>query len=261
MSEKVILILVDGMTSKAVESCSHTFIQTMLENSISNLYSTTVMPSVTLPCHISLFHSVTPEYHGILTNTYIPPVNPVDGLLEQIKKSGKSSASFYNWEELRDLSRPGALTYSCCISLYRQQDSDRLITDKAIEYFQEYSPDFLFLYLGEADEKGHKFGWDSEHYLNMVYDAWSCIEKVYHSAGHTYNIIVTADHGGHDHSHGTDDPRDINIPIIINSKRAVTASDKLETANILDIAPTITALLGVKENLNWQGSSLLCSIN
>ena len=32
--------------------------------------------------------------------------------MEQLKAAGKTSAFFYDWEELRDLSRPASLSYS-----------------------------------------------------------------------------------------------------------------------------------------------------
>lgn len=50
----------------------------MREGSYS-LRARTVMPSVTLPCHMSLFHSVDPGRHGILTNTYVPQARPRGG--------------------------------------------------------------------------------------------------------------------------------------------------------------------------------------
>jgi predicted AlkP superfamily pyrophosphatase or phosphodiesterase len=257
MKEKVILILVDGMTSESVESCSHTFIKKVLKDYTGNLYSTTVMPSVTLPCHMSLFHSVPPQRHGILTNTYVPQVRPVEGLMEQLKKHNKSSAFFYNWEQLRDLSQPGSLAHSCYISMYQYERSDNLLTDRAIQYISEFSPDFIFLYLGETDEIGHKYGWMSKEYQRQVFEAWNCIENVFRAADNTYNIIVTADHGGHDFMHGTDDPRDMNIPIIISGTSKNATTDKMDSAGIMDIAPTITTLMGIKENESWQGTSLI----
>jgi|LSQX01.3.fsa_nt_gb predicted AlkP superfamily pyrophosphatase or phosphodiesterase len=52
MNEKVILILVDGMTPASLNSTKHPFIDKLVTTSISNLSATTVMPSVTLPLHI-----------------------------------------------------------------------------------------------------------------------------------------------------------------------------------------------------------------
>ena len=74
--------------------------------------ASTVMPSITLPCHVSLFCSVDPSRHGILGNTYTEQVRPVRGLCEQLSGVGKSCVFFYNWEELRDLTRPGSLIHA-----------------------------------------------------------------------------------------------------------------------------------------------------
>lgn len=76
---------------------------------IGNVYAKTVVLSVTLPCHMSLFHSVVPQRHGILTNIYVPQVRPVKGLFEILTGQGKKCAMFYSWEELRDISGPGAM--------------------------------------------------------------------------------------------------------------------------------------------------------
>ena len=54
-----------------------------------------VKNKVTLPCHMSMFHSIVPRIHGTTTNTYMPQVRPVNGLLEQLNKADKVSAMFY----------------------------------------------------------------------------------------------------------------------------------------------------------------------
>ena len=134
MKEKVILILVDGMRPDALSACGNPFTEEFLENSAYTLEGRTIMPSVTLPCHMSLFHSVVPQRHGILSNTYVPQVRPIDGLFEQIKKAGGVSGSFYNWEELRDLSRPGSLARFCFVDENTYSGSDGILTEKAAEY-------------------------------------------------------------------------------------------------------------------------------
>ena len=77
---KVMLVLIDGMRPDSLPAVDHPFYHELLKTSRYSLRMQTVMPSVTLPCHMSLFHSVTPERHGILTNTYVPQVRPVNGL-------------------------------------------------------------------------------------------------------------------------------------------------------------------------------------
>jgi len=256
MEEKVILILVDGMRPDAIIKCGHRFLPEMIKKGASSLKTKTVMPSITLPCHMSLFHSVDPSRHGILSNLYAPQVRPVKGLCEQLRTAGKKSAFFYNWEELRDLSRPGSLAYSCFLSLHQYEDTDRKIANAAIQFIQENLPDFVFIYLGETDETGHKYGWMTDEYLSAVNNASGCIEQIFDAFSGDYTIMVTADHGGHDRSHGTEIPEDMLIPLIISGKR-FEAQELPETVSILDIAPTVAALLGVQTDPDWEGKSLI----
>lgn len=64
MAERVILILADGMRPDALTSCGHPFVEKMKEMATYTLGARTVIPSITLPCHVSLFHSVDPARHG-----------------------------------------------------------------------------------------------------------------------------------------------------------------------------------------------------
>ena len=70
MEKKVLLILVDGMRPDILSLCEHPYISTLLQNSSYTLCAKTVMPSSTLPCHMSLFQSVEPTRHGVITNTF-----------------------------------------------------------------------------------------------------------------------------------------------------------------------------------------------
>jgi bisphosphoglycerate-independent phosphoglycerate mutase (AlkP superfamily) len=69
-------------------------------------------------------------------------------------------------------------------------------------------------------------------------------------------IIVTADHGGHDRTHGTTLDEDMIIPMMVLSKNEKIELD-LENASIKDIAPTVTKLLGAYPDDEWEGKSLL----
>ena len=77
---KVLLILVDGMRPDSLALCGSPHPAALLAQSAYTLSCTTVSPPVTLPCHMSLFHSVPPTRHGVTTNLYTPPVRPVSGL-------------------------------------------------------------------------------------------------------------------------------------------------------------------------------------
>ncbi len=251
--EKVVLILVDGMRPDGLLACNHPYTEALLSESASCLTARTVMPSVTLPCHMSLFHSVTPDRHGILSNTYVPQVRPVEGLVERLDNAGKKCAFFYTWEELRDLSRPDHLHTSVCLNLHRQADTDRRITALAADYIESERPDFLFLYLGETDEVGgHAKGWMSETYLGCVHSAMDCVKTIADRLPEGYTLILLADHGGHDRSHGADIPEDMTIPLILRGPR-FTPGSTIPEASILDVATTIAALLEVPPAREWEG--------
>ena len=254
---KVILISIDGMRPDGVLNCGNPYVQELMKKGSHALDARTVIPSVTLPCHTSMFHSVTPERHGITTNTYMPQVRPINGLAEQIKMAGGKSAMFYGWEPLRDITRPGSLTWAEYINAYADEHTDGILTDKAIACIEKYHPDFVFLYMVETDEKGgHDSGWMTQTYLDYIAHAIGNVKRVVEAAGDEYTVIVTADHGGHDRAHGTEMPEDMTIPMFFLGE-AFKPSEALRDVSILDLAPTIAKIMGVYPAVEWEGKALV----
>ncbi len=253
---KVLLILADGMRPDSLTNIEKA--QKVISESAYTMKAETVYPSVTLPCHISLFHSVTPQRHGTTTNTYVPQVRPIRGLCEVLKQADKKCAIFYNWEEIRDVSRPDSLAHSCFYAGRRigYKEAGEELTDSAIAYLKKYSADFTFIYFGYPDMAGHNHGWMTDEYMQAIRSSWDNIEKLISELGDEYTYIITADHGGHDRTHGSDMPEDMIIPIIIKGKDFEKGED-LEGANIIDIAPTVAKLLGVAADEEWEGKPLI----
>ena len=207
---------------------------------------------------MSLFHSVEPCRHGTTTNIYAPQVRPIAGLCEVLKQNGKKCAFFYNWEELRDLSRPGSLTYSYFVSGAKidYHQANRMVTDEAIKVLDGGDVDFAFLYLGEVDALGHRYGWMSKEYLQSVRDSWEHIDRVVSGLSDEYTVLITADHGGHDRTHGSEMKEDMQIPLFIKGE-AFAPQENIINASIIDIAPTIVKLFEINPNEDWDGKSLL----
>ncbi len=258
MSKKALLILVDGMRPDAVAKCPHPFIRELQKRGSYTAEARTVMPSVTLPCHMSLFHSVTPQRHGVTTNLYVPQVRPIRGIFDVLRANKKTGAMFYDWEELRDLGRPDALAHSCFYSgrIMSYEQANLRITEDAVEYMQKHAPDFAFLYLGFTDEAGHNFGWMTEEYMRAIHQSWDCIERVVKALSRDYAVFVTADHGGHERSHGTEMPEDMTIPLFAAGDEFVPGCG-LENAGIMDLAPTIVKILGIAPEEEWEGKPLI----
>ena len=255
---KVLLALIDGMRPDALAAVKHPFYHELLHTSSYSLKMRTVMPSVTLPCHMSLFHSVAADRHGILTNTYVPQVRPVNGICEVLKNAGKSSAFFYSWEPLRDPTRPLSLSRADFVSgkNYTFAVADELITRRVLDMIAENDiSDFTFFYQCWVDEAGHKYGWMSKEYLQAVETCLDNVQKVAAKLPEEVKLIVTADHGGHDRSHGTESIEDMTVPVFIRGRELEPGVIEKEL-NITDIAPTVAKLLDVMPDDDWDGKSI-----
>ena len=260
VKNKVVLVLVDGMRPDGVMGCSHPFLRDLMKKSTYCMTTRTVMPSVTLPCHTSLFLSVDPDRHGILTNDWHAQVRPIESLTEVVHRFAGSTAMMYNWEQLRDLARPSSLDFSYMRRLTKDDESsmacDRELTDVCIDNLNRAKPDFTFLYLGCTDEAGHRNGWMTQPYLDAISNASACIQRVYEALSEGDTLIVTADHGGHGRGHGDDTDECMNIPVMFCGP-AFKPDCALESLSIKDIAPTITDVLGIPAPEDWEGKSVI----
>lgn len=250
---KALLILADGMRPDGV--LDHPLTQLFMRRGTFCINARTVSPSVTLPCHMSLFHSVDPSRHGITTNTYVPQVRPVSGLFEQLAAVKKKCAMFYNWEELRDLCRPGSLALSEFVSGTAQGYEAACLEccKKAEAALKGSDIDFAFLYLGWPDEAGHEHGWMGEEYMKALHACCDMTGRLIEALGDEYLIVYTADHGGHGRSHGTEMPEDMTIPVFFLGE-PFQAGRELDGISIMDIAPTLLSLLGGEIPGEWEGS-------
>jgi predicted AlkP superfamily pyrophosphatase or phosphodiesterase len=257
MPNPTLLVLVDGMRPDGLQKAHTPALDALIREGAWTLDATTVMPSITLPCIVSLFQGTTPDEHGVTTNLFSPASVQVS-LFEVITQAGLKTASFYNWEQLRDLAPPGTLR----TSLYRKNSydpegtGDTELTQLALDVLRRDPVDFAFLYLGHTDVAGHAHGWMSTPYLRAIENADRCLATAL-DALPGWNVVVTADHGGHDTGHGTESPDDMTIPIVLRRDNSATASGPIDRpVSILDIAPTVTSWLGLTAPPSWQGRPL-----
>lgn len=255
---KVVLVLVDGMRPDSLPLCGSDLLPALAKKSLSCMTAQTVYPSWTLPCHTSLFFSSTPRKHGVVENIWVSQHEK--SLCDLAHKAEKNVAMVYDWEELRDLNRPNSLDFSYYRRLVGDMEEmmtcEEQMTQIALEDLLTYRRDFLFLYLGHADIVGHMDGWMSPKYLAAVRHASLMVERVRLALPKEYQLVVTADHGGHDLTHGTDQPVDMTIPLMLYGS-LFEPGKTLAQASILDIAPTIAEILGIQASSNWEGRSLL----
>lgn len=249
-----VLVVIDGLRPDALVLANCPQIDDLLARSSYTLQASSVMPSVTLPCHMSIFHSVPPARHGITTNEWQPMARPLPGLIDQARAANLHTASFYNWEPLRNLSLPGSLNFSYCRdNVYIDLEADRVIADEAVRYIGSDAPDFAFVYFGTVDTIGHRHGWLSEEYLSQIERVDGALGVLLDGLPADSTILLLSDHGGHERSHGTDSAEDMTIPWIISGPGIQRNYEITTPVSLLDTAPTLARVLGFVPHRDWEG--------
>lgn len=259
----ITLILVDGMRPDALMHADTPVMKDLIGYGAHTLGARTVFPSVTLPCITSIFLGVPPETHGTIGNYWNSTDWQVPGLIDLVHSAGGRTAAFYNWEQLRDISRPGSLDVSICLNHAESPDlplgeSDGLVADSALSFLSSNTFDFTFIYLGCTDTAGHRHGWMSPEYLRALENADRCIGKLVKALPAHSHLVIASDHGGHDHTHGSDEETDMTIPLIVHGEMVKARALPLPVS-VLDIAPTIASLGGLDIPNEWVGKHLLKS--
>lgn len=247
------MLMLDGLRPDAIASSQAENLIRFQQRSAYTHSAQSVMPTITLPCHMTLFHSIPAARHGVLDNEWRTMARPVRGLCEKLKAHDKRCAAVYNWETLRDLSRPGSLYLSYFIDVCYQFDGDRYMADVATDYVQRGDLDFLFVYFTTIDLAGHAFGWMSDEYLAQVNVVDGLVGQVLDAAPADTTVLIQADHGGHERTHGTDLPEDMTIPWMISGPRIKASHVIQQPVSLLDTAPTIASTLGLVPDPDWEG--------
>ena len=253
--EKVLLISIDGLRSDAVENTEYG--NYLLQNSAYSLNVSTVYPSVTLPCHMSMFYSVTPDEHGVTENSYTPKDSLGMGITEALNASGKSSAMFYNWGKIKNVTTERSVkTKFLDGEVFGWEETNKTLVNAAVNHMSYTPTDFTFLYLGFLDEWGHRYGWLSDEYYYALDKSFEIVDTVLNVANRNgYTVIIISDHGGNGFGHGSDSPEDMTIPLFIIGED-FTPGENLGALSILDVAPTVLELLEVIPPEYWQGKAI-----
>ena len=251
----VTLLLIDGVRPDALRVTDCPNIRALRERGAWSMRASAVMPSITLPCIMSIFHSLSPARHGVRTNDWVPMAEPVPGLIDLAQEAGLYTASFYNWEPLRDLSRPGSLG----LSYFRKNvddlegGGDQVIADAAARLIVSERPDFAFVYLGTVDVAGHIHGWMSDEYLAQLERVDRAVGTLLDALPAGSTVLMQSYHGGHDHMHGTDAPEDMTVPWMVAGPAVKPGYEIQAHVSLLDTAPTLARILGLSPHPEWEG--------
>jgi predicted AlkP superfamily pyrophosphatase or phosphodiesterase len=265
VSRHVVVISVDGLRPDAIETYGATTLQRLMREGSFTLSGRTIDPSKTLPSHTSMLTGQPPERHGVLWNTVATAdadsieLPNVFGLA---RARGYTTAAFFSKAKFQPLQVEGTLDYSQAPGgWFGRWSSERTVSDVA-EYLEAARPNVLFVHLTDPDAAGHRTGWMTADYGQAVLEADRAVSGLLSVAGRAFgagnfSVIVTADHGGHDTNHGSDDPRDVMIPWIAWGQGVKPGPLAESTVRTMDTAATVLWLLAVDRPSDWAGRPVI----
>ena len=253
----VFIVSFDGGNPEEMKRSAMPTFWRMANEGASTMKAQTIFPSKTLPSHLSMLTGVGPETHKILWNEYLPAKGelrvPTIFSLAKAHDPALKTALFAGKEKFKTLRKPGGIDVFE-IPAYEAQTVAR----SAAAYIKAEKPNLCFVHFADSDGAGHKYGWGSREQLQSFADedaALGTLEEAVRAAGIDKSsvFLLTADHGGHDKGHGSDDPRDMTIPWVAYGASVRAATPLTAHVTTYDTAATALMLLQVPLPQDWKG--------
>ncbi len=259
VARHVIVVSFDGMRPDALR---RVWSPTLQAQSAASWTARTTRPSVTMPAHTSMVTGVGPEIHNVRFNDWGTdrPRLALPTIFTEVRRSSGSVRVIVTKPKLRFLAAPELVTY---LSYPRHRQAEVLAI--AGQTFRAEQPTLLFVHVADPDAVGHRSGWMSEPYLEVIAEVPVLVAGLLRdvvAAGVLSEtlVIITADHGGHGRTHGTDLAEDMTIPWVALGGAARPGLTLTQPIVIYDTAATVLSALGVAIPPAWQGRPVLAAL-
>ena len=250
---RVLVLSIDGLRPDLISLAPMPNLMNFMQTSAYTLTAQTVRPSVTLVSHASMLTGYCPADHGVNWNDYIPENGYAVGtdLFDISHAAGLETWMFVGKRKLEQITEPFSLTGFTFVN-----DRDLVVAERLGSEFPE-NFGVLFVHFAMPDAMGHQYGWLSPEQLSVSFRADEAFANIL-AALDARNlrretlIIVTADHGGHETSHGSSLPEDMSIPWIASGP-GIRPGPLSTTVHTMDTAATAAFALGLEAPSDWDG--------
>ncbi|HEY9681554.1 MAG TPA: alkaline phosphatase family protein [Oculatellaceae cyanobacterium] len=253
--DHVFIISYDGGKPAVMQQCKMPELTTLVKEGASSWEAQTVFPSLTLVAHTSMLTGLSPEKHKVNWNDWEPEKGIIASptIFKLAKAQNLTTAMFVGKPKFIHLFQEGSLDD---FSLPSHHAMD--VAYAAARYIKSNKPNLCFIHFADSDSAGHMFGWGSDQQkeaLETQDKALKIVMKSLEEAGidHDSAVIISADHGGHKRTHGTNTPDDMVIPWIVWGKGVKPGSHPQHTVTTYDTAATALWLLDVPLPENMDG--------
>lgn len=219
------------------------------------------MPTGSAPNWASIFMGVSPSVHGYLEwDSKLPSfsydfetennIYPTIFQLLRKQKNDSEIGIFCQWDGIKYL--VDTLSVNAIGYFPLEHYSTETFCGNVADYIVNYKPLLCAVIFDEPDNSGHRHGFFSEEYDNMLSVLDSSIEKIELAtqvAGIYDNtvFIVTSDHGGIDKRHGGNSSQELMTPFFIWGKPIKGNGLISGKMTQMDVAPIISELLRLQD--------------
>ena len=240
---QVVIVSIDGLRPDAVLKSATGNIQALAARGAYTWEARTIMPSNTLPSHVSMLTAYPPEVHRILWDEYLPARGrlTVPTLFTAVRGAGMRSVMVVGKNKFDTFKDTGAVD----VYLVASGGDDDVAARAAAEAQSGFN--LMFVHLPEVDLSGHAKSWMSPTYLDRVVHADQAVGRLLAALPWWATVILTADHGGGSraNNHGSEAACDMTIPWIVSGPGTLRGYRLGTAVHTTDTAATAAWLLGV----------------
>ena len=277
-AEHVFIISFDGGKPAVIAESETPTLKKMAAEGAVTWQASTIFPSKTLPSHTSMMTGVGPDKHQVLWNDYMPirgfvKVPTVFSLLKA-KDPKAVTGLFAGKAKFRHLWLDGSLDVfdfggpqtrapvAGTPEIEKDKKPSQLVAKQASAWVKEHKPALAFIHFPDPDTAGHKSGWGSpeqkEAFKVSDQALWQFMQALKEAGiAESSVVIISADHGGHDKTHGLNIPDDMLIPWIAWGKGVKKGATITAPVTTYDTAATALWLLDVPVPPEFDGKPVI----
>jgi predicted AlkP superfamily pyrophosphatase or phosphodiesterase len=261
LARRVIVVVIDGCRLDRFHEAEKPYLERMMQSGSVYESVETVYPARTVVCFSSMFTGAAPEAHGIRSNLVLKFGLKVESIFDVLRRAGKRGR-IVGIAHLIDAFGDDVASVT---SVAHNDKIDGNLIAAAERELEEQDPDLLVLQLLAVDQNGHVRGTYYPEYVERIeitdqliegFMGW-CGERGYLDDGTA--VILMADHGqGRGigaHGHLSEGER--FVPFAMWGSGIAKGQTIKEPASIMDLAPTISYLLGVEPPKGSTGRVLM----
>jgi len=246
LSRRVVLVIIDGLSLR--HSYNLPYLAELRSVGV-DAAAHSHAPTISRPNYVTIVTGVPPKLSGVRNNSYGDRVN-LDSVMDRLRAAAKQTAyvsessggfPYMFSQDIEDVTYapwPNGFWHAAVLAIRR-----------------EYP--LVILLVGWVDDAGHLEGASSEEYRAAALRADRELRRALASIDLARDtVVVTADHG-HTESggHGGIEPDVLQVPLIL-AGAGVRPAALVRNARLVDVAPTVAALLGVSAPGHGIGRTL-----